>query len=236
MYRDLKRNKDGRVETREMVQTPDAVLARLVLIDGKPLSDEQRQKEDSRLNRLVNQPDELAKKKKEQKEDDERVRKMVGAIPDAFNFEYVTTETANSGQTVVLKFSPNPNWVAPNRELQVFTGMSGTMKIAVPSNHLALMQADLFKSVEFGWGILGRLDRGGSFLIEQSPVYGEHWDLTHMKLHFTGKILLLKSLNIQEEESTSNYRPVSQMTIAQALDRLKAAETEYAKTANGGGD
>jgi hypothetical protein len=97
------------------------------------------------------------------------------------------------------------------------------------------MQATLFKDVEFGWGFLGKLDKGGDFMIEQSQVYGNHWDLTHMKLHFTGKILLLKSLNIQQDEQTSDYRPVPEMTVAQALDKLKEAETEYAKNgANGG--
>ena len=236
MFREIKRTKTGSVETREMVQTPEAMLARLVAIDGKALTDEQRQKEDARLNRLVNQPDELVKKKKEQKEDDDRVRKMVAAIPDAFNFEYVGTEKGPSGDEVVLKFTPNDNWDPPNRELQVFTGMSGTAKIAVPQDRLVVMQAKLFRSVDFGWGILGRLDQGGEFLIEQSQVYGNHWDLTHMRLHFTGKILLFKTLNIQEDETTSEYRPVPGMTVAQALDRLKQADNEFAKTANGGGD
>ena len=236
MYRDVKRTKTGSVETREMVQTPEAMLARLVLIDGKPLNADQRTREDARLNRLIAQPSEMAKKKKEQKEDDERVRKMVAAIPDAFNFEYVATEKGPTGDVVVLKFSPNPKWEPPNRELQVFTGMSGTAKIAVPQDRLALMQARLFKGVDFGWGILGHLDPGGEFSIEQSQVYGEHWDLTHMKLHFMGKILLFKSLNIQEEETTSDYRPVPGMTVAQALDRLKQADSEYSKTANGGGE
>jgi hypothetical protein len=234
MYRDVKQKKNASMETREMIQTPEAVLARLVAVDGKPLTDEQRQKEDGRLNRLINSPDELAKKKKEQKEDDERARQLVGAIPDAFNFEYVGTEPSSSGELVVLKFSPNSNWNAPNRELQIFTGMAGTMKIAVPQNRLALMQAQLVKSVDFGWGILGRLDKGGDFMIQQSQVLGDHWDLTHMKLHFTGKVLLFKSLNIQEEESTTDYRPVPVMSVSQALGRLKLADTEYAKNANSG--
>ena len=161
---------------------------------------------------------------------------MVKAIPDAFNFEYVGSEPTKGGEIISLKFTPNPNWVAPNRELRVFEGMSGNMKIAVPQYRMALMQATLFKDVEFGWGILGHLDKGGDFMIEQSQVYGDHWDLTHMKLHFTGKVLLFKSLNIQQDDQTSNYRPVQQMTVAQALDKLKQADTEYAsKVATGGG-
>ncbi len=229
LFRDTNRKKDGRVETKEMIQTPQLVLARLVAINGQPLSDEQRSKEEARLNRLTASNDELQKKIKEQHEDDMRARKMVAAIPDAFNFEYVGTEEGKSGQVVVLKFSPNTSWEAPNRELQVFEGMSGTLKIDVKSERLAQMQAQLFKDVEFGWGILGRLYKGGDFLIEQSEIAPGHWETTHMKLHFTGKILFVKSLNIQEDESSSDYRPVQQMNVAEALNKLKQVESEYAK-------
>jgi hypothetical protein len=235
-YRDVKRKKDGSTETKEMLQTPQLVLGRIVARNGEPLSPEQRKNEESRLNRLTKDPNELNKKKKEQHDDDERARMMVRAIPDAFNFQYTGSEEGPSGEIAVFKFSPNPNWDPPNRELQVFTGMSGTLKIAVRPEMLTLIQATLFQDVNFGWGILGKLYKGGDFLIEQSEVAPAHWDITHMKLHFTGKILLFKSLNIQQDETTSNYKEVQPMSVAQALDRLRELDGEYAKNAaaNGG--
>jgi hypothetical protein len=235
MYRDTKRKKDGTTETKQMVQTPQMILGRIVAINGQPLSPEQRNDEESRLNRLTNDPDELAKKKKEQQEDDARARKMVRAIPDAFTFEYVKSEEGPSGEVAVFNFQPNPNWEAPDRELQVFTGMSGVMKIAVKQEHLTLMQAQLFKDVNFGWGILGKLHKGGDFLIEQTEIGPGHWDVTHMKLHFTGKVLLVKSLDIQEDELTGDYKRIQPMTVAQALDKLREVDIEYARNANGGG-
>jgi len=234
-YRDTKRKKDGSTETKQMMQTPQMVLGRIVAINGKPLTAEQRQNEEGRLNRLTNDQEELEKKKKEQKEDDARARKMVRAIPDAFTFQLVRTEQGPSGEVAVFNFVPNPNWVAPDRELQVFTGMSGTLKIAVKPERLSLMQAQLVKDVNFGWGILGKLYKGGDFMIEQSEIAPGHWDVTHMKLHFTGKVLLVKSLNIQEDESTSDYHEVQPMTVEQALNRLREVDIEYAKSANGGG-
>lgn len=234
-FRDTKRTKSGKVETREMVQTPELVLGRLIAVDGRALSEQQRQNEDGRLNRLINDSNELRKKKKEQREDDQRVRRMVKALPDAFLYEYVGTEPTRSGELVVLRFTPDPDWDPPSRELSVYTGMSGTMKVALPQYRLALMQAQLFKDVAFGWGILGRLDKGGEFMIEQGEVSAGHWDLIHLKLRFTGKILLFKSLNIQQDETFSAFRSVPQMNVAQALDRLKQADVEYARNANGGG-
>ena len=233
-YRDVKVKKDGSTETKQMLQTPQMVLGRIVAINGQPLTAEQRNGEEDRLNRLTNDQDELRKKKKEQEEDDARARKMVAAIPDAFNFQYVKTEEGPSGEVAVFNFTPNPNWVAPDRELQVFTGMSGVMKIAVKPQRLALMQAQLSKNVDFGWGFLGRLNKGGEFMIEQTEIAPGHWDVTHMKLHFTGKILMVKSLNIQEDEMTSDYKLVQPMTVSEALNKLREFDTQYAKNANGG--
>jgi hypothetical protein len=234
MYRDMKLNsKTGQTETREMVQTPQLVLARVIAINGHPLSPDAKAKEDARLNRLTANPDELAKKMRQQKADDARARKMVSAIPDAFNFQYVNTVQRDNGDVVVMQFKPNPNWDPPDRELQVFTGMEGTLEVAVPQERIALMNASLVKAVEFGWGIFGKLFPGGNFLIEQHEVYPGYWDTTHMQLHFTGKILLFKNLNIQEDEKTSDYQPVDGMTVAQALDKLKMVGEEYAKNADG---
>jgi hypothetical protein len=55
-----------------------------------------------------------------------------------------------------------------------------------------------------------------------------------MKLHFTGKILLFKSLDIQEDEQTSDYKPIQGMNVEQALAKLKEVDQEYARAANGG--
>lgn len=207
MYRDQKKKENGTTETKQMIDTSQGVmLGRTIAVDGKPLDAEQRQKEDQRLQRLIDDPRQLTAKKKEQAEDDQRVRKMVGALPDAFIFEYAGTEQGKTGEVKILKFHPNPKFEPPTRELQVYEGMEGTMKVAVPQNHIVLLQAKLFRQVNFGWGILGHLDPGGEFIIEQTEITKDHWDLTHMKLNFTGKALFFKTINIKEDESTSDYR------------------------------
>src|SRR3954452_18201428 len=80
MYKDVKRNsKTGQTDTKEMLQTPQLTLGRLVAINGQPLPADAKAKEDDRLNRLTANPDELSKKLKQQKQDDQRARKMVEA-------------------------------------------------------------------------------------------------------------------------------------------------------------
>jgi hypothetical protein len=230
-YRVTKKLQD-RTEVKQMVDTPDGTLGRLILINGKPLTPEQRAKEDARLQRLIDDPAQMSGKRKEQQDDDRRTREMVKAMPDAFIYEYAGTENKEPwGEIAVLKFKPNPNFDPPNQETKVYRGMQGEMWIDLSAMRLAKIEAKLFRDVAFGWGILGHLDQGGQFIVEQKPVSGSHWEPSHMVLNFTGKVLLFKTLKIRQDETTSDYKPVTNMGLAQALDFLKKQETEVAQAA-----
>jgi hypothetical protein len=87
----------------------------------------------------------------------------------------------------------------------------------------------LFREVGFGWGILGHLDKGGHFLIEQRDVGDGAWDISHMSLSFTGKILLFKSIAIKSDEVFSDFRRVpDDTTFAQGVKILEAEEARLA--------
>ncbi len=231
MYRLTKKRPD-RTETREMIETDQGIIGRLLMVNGKPLSPADRQKEDKRLQRLVDDPQALTQKQRSQKDDDRRTRNMVAALPDAFIYEYTGVEQeAPWGELVTLKFKPNPDFNPPQRETMVYKGMQGTMAIAVPANHIAKIEAELFRDVTFGWGILGHLDQGGRFIVEQKPV-DEHWEPSHMVLHFTGKALFFKTIKINDDETTTDYRSVPDMTVAQAVDLLKKHDGEIAQNGN----
>ena len=217
-------------EVKQMVDTPSGTLGRLVLINGKPLTPEQRAKENARLQRLIDDPSQMSAKRKEQQDDDRRTREMVKAMPDAFLYDYAGTQNQEPwGELEVLKFKPNPSFNPPNQETKVYRGMEGEMWIDVADMRLARIEARLFRDVAFGWGILGHLDRGGQFIVEQKPVNGGHWEASHMVLNFTGKVLMFKTLKIHQDETTTDYRPVEKMDVVQALDFLKKQETEIAQ-------
>jgi hypothetical protein len=234
MFR-LTKVKPDHSETREMIETDHGVVGRLLLWNGKPLSPEQRAKEDKRLQRLVDDPDQMAQKQQSQKADDRRTRNMVAALPDAFLYQYAgTREEAPWGELVQLKFKPNPDFDPPQHETMVYKGMQGDMAIAVPAYRIAKIEARLFRDVNFGWGILGHLDKGGQFVVEQKPVEGNDWVPTHMVLRFTGKVLIFKSLKINDDEITTGYRPVPSMSVAEAVNLLKKHDGELAKNSTSG--
>jgi hypothetical protein len=127
------------------------------------------------------------------------------------------------GSTLVkLKFQPNPKYEPPSRVEEILTGMQGYILLDPVHYRIASIDGTLFKEVGFGWGILGHLDRGGRFFVQQQQVDDNLWEISSMTLNFTGRILMFKSLNINSTEVFSGFKRVpSDITFAQALELLK---------------
>jgi hypothetical protein len=111
--------------------------------------------------------------------------------------------------------------------------MQGDMVVDETASRIAEINGTLFKDVDFGWGILGRLDKGGRFIIKQSEVGDGKWEQTEETLQFNGKVLMLKPLNIWSTETLTDFRPVpTNVTTAQALQLLQKGDEVVAE--NGG--
>jgi hypothetical protein len=223
-------------QTKLIAETGEGMAGILVAENGKPLTPEQHQAEEARLSGLVSNPEHLKKKQKSEKDDDERMRRIMQALPDAFLYEpdgtvASTRDRGKAGdQLVRLKFRPNPKYNPPSHVEQVLTGMQGYMLVDADQHRLAKIDGTLVKEVGFGWGILGHLDRGGHFLVEQAEVLRGEWEVTHMSLAFTGKALLFKSLNINSDEVFSDFRSVpSNLTFPQGVEMLRRQEAELAE-------
>src|SRR5437868_8529939 len=220
-------------QTKLVVETRDATAGVLVAINDHPLTPQQRQAENARLERFVNDPAELRKKAKQEKEDADRVLKIMKALPEAFLYERDGTELGTQGvgrpgdKLVRLKFRPNPGYNPPSRVEQVLTAMQGILLIDEQAKRIAKIDGTLVKNVGFGWGILGHLDRGGHFLVEQADVAGGHWEMSRMDLSFTGKALFFKNLSFKSNEIYSDFRPAPpNLTFAQGVELLKRHEAE----------
>lgn len=234
MFKDTKKTAHLN-QVKLLVETRDATAGMLIANNGQPLSAEERKQEEARLANYVTNPQELSKKQKQEREDSDHTMRILKALPDAFLYENDGTEAGSASvghpgdELVRLKFRPNPAYNPPTRTEQVLTGMQGYLLVDATEKRLAEINATLFKEVGFGWGILGHLDRGGHFLVEQADVGGRNWEITHMELSFTGKILLLKKLSIQLNDTFSDFQPVpSDLTFAQGVELLKRQASQSA--------
>jgi hypothetical protein len=230
MFKDATEYKDHSI-TKEIVRTKQGGLSSTLLLNGKPLTSEERKKDNEKLVKFANDPEARSKRRQESKTDDKRAEVMLTSLPDAFLYTYGGTDHGANGEELVhLKFKPNPSFNPPNHETAVYQGMEGDMVIDRKAMRIARIDGTLFKDVDFGWGILGRLYTGGRFIIVQRDVGGGHWEEVQETLQFNGKILMVKPMSIWSSELMTDFRPVPpDLTTAQALDLLRKSNEVVAQ-------
>ena len=77
--------------TKEICETRDGAVARLVQINDSPLSPADEQKEQARLDLLLSDPSRQRHRKQAQDADIERAKKVLRALPYAFLYQYAGT-------------------------------------------------------------------------------------------------------------------------------------------------
>jgi hypothetical protein len=221
-YRQHKVDAKGSV-VKQIVETKDGDVARLLEKDGKPLSEADEQAEIDRLNNLLAHPEVQEHRHKKEQEDSARGDEMVKMLPDAFLFEADGTVPGPNGPCYRLKFKPNPAFTPPDREGEVYHGMVGELWVDEAQLRLVKIDAHLISDVNFGWGVLGRLFKGGSILVENADVGLHHWETIHMKLDLHAKILMMKSEDYSTTEDFSDFQVQPQeLSYQEAIHLLKA--------------
>lgn len=239
MFRARKGTPRG-TQTRLYVETAQAMAGMTIAYNDKPISEPQSEDEFRRLQHLIADQDDLRRKQKQEHEDGEHTMRILRAMPDAFVYQADGTEPSRTGmgkagdELVRLKFQPNPRYIPPSRVEQVLMGMRGTVLVDKDACRIAKIDGALFREVSFGWGILGHLDKGGNFLVEQADVGDGTWEITHIQLNFTGKVMMVKSIAIKTDEAFSAFQQVpSDLTFAKGVDLLKQewAKLQHEETA-----
>ena len=208
--------------TRDLIDTRQGLVSRLIGTNDRPPTAEQRARDDRRLEKLLANPEEQRKHKERQEKDAEQVRRLLRALPDAFLYEYDGTEPGPRGDLVRLKFHRNPSFAPPSRETIIYKGMEGTMVVEPRDLRLVRMDASLIEDATLGWGLLARLHKGGRFTLEQSRLPDGEWATTRMRLDFTGKAFLFKTIRIKQRQAITEFRPApAGLSLAQGIELLK---------------
>ena len=203
-YRQHKVDPKG-TTVKEIFETKDGDVARLIAKNGKPLDPEAERAEMDRLNNLLAHPEVQEHRHKKEQEDSARGDEMVRMLPDAFLFTLEGTVEGPNGPCYRLKFTPNPAFVPPDREGEVYHGMVGELWVDQAQERLVKIDAHLISDVNFGWGVLGRLYKGGSILVQNADVGLHHWETVHMKLQLQGKLLMMKSVDYSTTEDYTDF-------------------------------
>ena len=117
--------------------------------------------------------------------------------------------------------------------------MVGELWVDQAQLRIVKIDAHLISDVDFGWGVLGKLFRGGSILEENADVGDQdahHWESTSLRLRLTGKILMIKNVDFSTSQTSTDFQPVaSNMTYQQAIQTLLDERAPSTAAYNGKG-
>lgn len=206
---------------REQVETDKGPVFRVVAKDGNPLDAAEREREDARLDEYIHSPAQIARMQRAHEEDEARLAGIMGMLPQAFLFDYAGTAT---GDLVRINFRPDPAFVPSGYEARVVHALTGSLTVDARLKRMIQMRGVVAERVDFGYGFLGHVEKGGSFEIHRRQVSAEHWKTDLVDVHVEGKILMLKTVGKDQREARSNFRPVPRgTTLVEARDMLGQA-------------
>lgn len=218
-------DKPGRSEAWDVVETKNGQIERLVAVDGHPLTRQEREADQARLRKFVHSATEEATKKKSAGADSNKEQKLLSMLPNALVYQYA----GKDGDLTKLTFKPNPRFHASTHEAEVFHHMTGELVIDGKRMRLAQLQGRLVSRVNFGYGVLGHLNKGGTFDVKQTLVADDHWDMTLLDTELTGKALFFKTISVREKVTESDYHRVSDdLSLQQAAQLLNRDSSQSA--------
>jgi hypothetical protein len=214
-YRSAERSTrtDGHLWDEKVVELNDGILRRLIAIDGRPLTQVESNSEADRIHNLIANPEDFRRLNESRRDDEAHAIQMLQLLPKAF----VISPMGEEDGCVRFAFRPDPAFHPSSYEERVIHVMEGTVSVKEPENRLCKLQATVTQPVEFGYGLLGRLNTGGHFSLQRSSIDATNWKTIRINAHFEGKILFLKSLSHNQETTRSQIRLLPrQLTLTQA--------------------
>jgi len=204
-------------EVRDVILTKEGRVDRLIAAGDHPLNAAQQKKEVDRLKTLLQRS---ASQTVTPAQDGEMQRrlKLVAAIPTAFSYQMSGTQESG---ILEFKFFPAEYFNPENRETRVYKGMRGVMQLDPRHDQLLRVDGEIFRNVSFGWGILGRLHKGGHFRIEQRQVLPNIWEITEMDFDFTYTVFFFSQSHYIRKTSNTAYARIDPGTgRAEAIQML----------------
>ena len=114
----LHRSTPRLTSTKDIIETRDGNVARLLSVNDKPLAPEDDQKELARLAELAANPSLQKHRKDNEDEDAGIVLKLLRMLPKAFLYQYGGSFNGPTGTVHRFTFKPNPRFDPPTLKLR----------------------------------------------------------------------------------------------------------------------
>ncbi|MGD0797858.1 MAG: hypothetical protein ABR910_09060 [Acidobacteriaceae bacterium] len=203
-----------------VVETESGAITRHLEENGRPASPAIIASDNQTIQKFIRDPSLQRKQRENGAHDEKSAAELLDLLPQAFDWK-LDSETPDS---YFLSFRPDSNFRPPDMEARVMGEMAGTLVVDKRQHRIQTMKGALSEDVNIGFGILGRLRRGGTFNVERRQVAPNLWQITETHVHIEGRALFFKTIGQQQDEVKFDFALVPPgTTLEQAVVMLNQA-------------
>jgi hypothetical protein len=196
-------------------------ITTLVKKNGKPLSEEEQNKENEKTQKHIVEEQKRDKKKAEKDEKAKEEGKDSKDNEDpgievflrVCQFVNPRMERFRGQDVLVFDFEPNPEYKPKNLEERVVKELAGVIWIDEKANDVVRLEAYFVGDVHIAGGVLANLQKGTSFVFEQAYVNNEVWLPTYVEAHVGVRVLMLKGFKVNVTTKYSDYKRFNVETL-----------------------
>ena len=214
-----KHDGDGRIKetatkTYEVTPVGEELVERLMSVNGKELSASEREKEDKRVQKEVEdiikrrekkeQKEERARAKGEKEKEDDDVE-----IKDFLRISQITSvrrEMFRGHEVIAFDFEPRKGFKPKTRSEDIVSKLAGTIWVDEAAQQVARLEARLTDSFKIGGGVLASIGASTAFSFDQEKIGDEVWMPSSMEANVSARVLLLAKFNRSIERRYSDYK------------------------------
>jgi hypothetical protein len=216
--------------TREVIESAQGNVARLIQRDGKPITATEDAAERNRLNDILASPNDFLKHQQRDRAGLNYAIQLIKLMPQAGLYVYAPGQPQPPGATspqVVIDFQPNPAFHPPSMVAEVLTGLKGRVWLDARTATVTRIEGDLIRSVNFGWGVVAHIYPGGHVEFEQTLVDGKRWTYSHLDMNITVREVMFHTVNEKIKMSAWNFQLLSlPMSFQDAVRALLARQIQ----------
>lgn len=214
--------------TREIIESVQGNVSRLIQRDGKPLTAAEDAAERERLNEILTSPSDFLKHQEREGAGRNYAIQLIKLLPEAGLYSYTPGQPQPPGATspqIVMDFRPNPAFHPPTMIAELLTGLKGRVWIDSRTATMTRIEGDVLRPVNFGWGLVARVYPGGHLEFEQTLVERKRWAYSHLDVNVTVREVMLHTVNDKTKMSTWNFQLLpSPLSYQEAVHALLARQ------------
>lgn len=220
----------GHVYREQEIDTMDGTVHHLLSVDGHDPSPSELKQDNDRLLDLRENPKARLTLKKNRGSEENKVDDLLHVIPDIFLFE----DQGKQGGLERLTFVPNPAYRPATYEETALHAMSGLILIDLREKRLARFSGTLTQQVNFGHGLLGHINKGGTIEVNRVRLSPGLWGTSLFRTDFDGRFAIFKNISKHLDETRNDFEPVPPDTnIQRALEQIAHKSAIFSQKTQG---